>query len=68
MKLADDWRDVLRYAWSIRFMVLAVVFTLLEYLWPLMDGAVHPLPFRLLSAVFLLAGLFSRVVAQEKLK
>jgi hypothetical protein len=67
MKLAADWRRVLRYAWSVRLMAVAFILTVAEALLPFADG-VLPIPrgvFALLSALTVGAAFVARLVAQQ---
>lgn len=64
MKLIADWRKVLRYAWSIRFIVLAVLFSTAEVAVPMMQGYVD-IPPRLFAA---LAGLSSGLAFLFRIK
>lgn len=41
--LVSNWRDVLRYAWSVRLSALAVLFIFLDVALPLLDGLL-PIP------------------------
>jgi len=68
-KFDDDWREVLRHAWSVRFMLLAAFFAGLEAGLPLIDQVVTipPSLFAALTTFTFAAALFSRFVAQEKL-
>lgn len=65
MKLAPDWREVLRYAWSIRLMLLAALLSAVEVALPFI-GAL-PIPtgiFAALSAVTTAAAFVARLLAQ----
>jgi hypothetical protein len=66
MKLASDWREVLRKAWSIRLIILAGVLTGLEALVPFLGTNVPYLKvitFGVISAAFI-----ARITAQRDLK
>lgn len=68
MKLAPNWREVLRYAWSIRLMLLAAALSALEVALPFI-GAL-PIPtgvFALLSALTTAAAFMARLLAQAPL-
>ena len=39
-KLVPEWKRGLRYAYSIRLMVVAAIFSGLEMAWPFMEGIV----------------------------
>lgn len=67
MRLADDWRAVLRRAWSIRLIALGIFCQALEFVWPFLDGLL-PLPPGVFAGVGLLvsiAAIVARLVAQK---
>lgn len=67
MKLIANWREVLRYAWSIRLMLIAGLLSGLEVALPLFHEA-FPLDrgvFAFLSMAFTAAAFVSRLVAQR---
>lgn len=65
-ELVADWRRVLRYAWSIRFIALALLFSAAEIALPLMDGY---LPVEVPRSLFAgLAGLSSGLAFVFRLK
>ena len=68
MKLVANWREVLRYAWSIRLMRAAGLFLGLEIALPLFDSVVQldrgvcaSLSFVAVAAAFV-----TRLLAQQK--
>lgn len=65
MQLIDDWRFVLRRAWSIRLIILAGTLTGLEVALPLFSDAVPRGVFAALSALASIAALWARLVAQK---
>ena len=68
MRLLDDWKDVLRRAWSIRLMLLAALFSGIEIALPLLDG-ILPLPrgaFAALSGLTTAAAFVARLLAQKE--
>lgn len=67
MRLIDDWRRVLRRAWSIRLMVLAAGLSGCEALLPLVaDGLPWPRWASALLVFAIVAGAFvARLVAQR---
>lgn len=67
MKLATDWRIVLRRAWSVRLMILAVLLTVCEVALPFVGDAFARVPFAVLSLVVILAALVARIVAQRNM-
>lgn len=69
MHLASNWRDVLRYAWSVRLMVLAAILSGAEVAMPYLDGYVDipPRLFALLSGLTVSAAFIARIVAQRSI-
>lgn len=68
MKLIEDWRRVLRRAWSIRMILLAGFFSGLEVAVPFLETLV-PLPrgvFALLAFVATNAAFVTRLMAQKE--
>lgn len=68
-----DWRWVLRYGWSVRFIVLAVVLTGLEAGIAVYTGYGHPPPFGIpvgifaaLASLISLGALAARFIAQSR--
>jgi len=68
MQVKDDWRDVVRKAWSIRFMVLAFVLTMAEVMLPFFSDAVPPRTFALLSGLAVAGAFVARLMAQKDVK
>ncbi len=69
--LLDDWRRVLRRAWSIRFSLLAAAFTAAEVVVPLFgDVLLDVMPrgaFVLLAFVASIGATVARIVAQPEM-
>jgi hypothetical protein len=65
MTLKDDWRDVVRKAWSVKFMVLAFVLTMAEVMLPFFSDAVPPRTFAVLSGLAVAGAFVARLVAQK---
>ncbi len=65
MTLKDDWRDVVRKAWSVKFMVLAFMLTMAEVMLPFFSDAVPPRTFAVLSGLAVAGAFVSRLVAQK---
>lgn len=66
MRLIDNWRAVLKHAWSVRLMALAVILTGLEAAWPYLDWL--PIPkgaFAALSGLVSAGAIYARFVAQK---
>jgi len=67
MKLISDWRWVLRYAWSIRLLIVAGILTGFEAVLPyLADTTLIPDRwFRLLIFVVTIAAFLARIISQK---
>ncbi len=68
MTLKDDWRDVVRKAWSVKFMVLAFVLTMAEVMLPFFSDAVPPKLFAVLSGLAVAGAFVTRLLAQKDVK
>lgn len=66
MTLKDNWKTVLRKAWSIRLGILAGLFSGLEVILPLFADAVPRNVFAILSMVTVLGAVVARLLAQPK--
>lgn len=67
MRLIDDWRRVLKRAWSIRLIIVAGILSGLEVALPIIDGWVT-IPrglFASLSFVVVAAAFGARLLAQK---
>lgn len=69
MKLAGNWRALLRRAWSIRLMIVAGVLSGVEVALPLLDGILPVAPgvFAALSALTTAGAFVARLIAQKDL-
>lgn len=67
MKLIDNWRDVLRRAWSMRLMVLAALLSGAEIVLPLFSEALPRGLFAVLSFLTVAGAFVARLVAQKGL-
>ena len=65
MNLAQNWRTLLRKAWSVRLMVLAFLFTMAEVMLPFFSDAVPPKLFAVLSGLAVAGAFVSRLIAQK---
>lgn len=68
MKLIPNWHIVLRYAWSVRLIVLAGVLTGLESILPVLPALVgiSPQSFAGFTFLIVMAALVARFIAQER--
>lgn len=65
-QLYPNWKTILRQAWSIRFAVLAALFSFAEVVNSLLGSSyLSPGKFALASGFFASAGFISRLVAQK---
>ena len=67
MKLYDNWKEILRKAWSIRFMLIAGVLSGIEVVLPLFHDSIPKNIFAALSLVFVTLAFVSRLVAQKEI-
>jgi len=67
MRLVQDWKRVLKRAWSVRLMLVAALLSGLEVAIPYLDGYVDipPRLFALLSGLTVAAAFIARIVAQK---
>ncbi|NBT61381.1 MAG: hypothetical protein EBT02_06340 [Planctomycetia bacterium] len=65
MKLYSNWKDILRKAWSIRFMVIAAILSGIEIILPIFGDQIPKNLFAILSFFFVAAAFISRIVAQR---
>lgn len=68
MRLIDDWRTVLRKAWSIRLALVAAVFAGLEMALPFFGDAIPPKLFLALSLAVTIGAAVARIVAQPSIR
>lgn len=65
MKLYDNWKEILRKAWSIRFLAMAGLLSGAEVILPLFHDDIPKNIFATLSMVFVTAAFVARLVAQR---
>ena len=65
LTLRPDWSEVLRRAWSIRFMILAALLSGLEVAVPILFVDMPRGPFAALSFISVAAAFVARLVAQK---
>ena len=68
MTLHDNWKTLIRKAWSVRFMVLAFALTMAEVMLPFFSDAVPPRLFAVLSGLAVAGAFVSRLVAQKDMR
>jgi len=67
MRLIDDWRKVVKKAWSIRLMVLAAVLSGLETILPYFSDRIPVGVFAITSFIVTAFALLARIIAQPKM-
>lgn len=67
MKLTDDWRVILRKAWSIRLMLLAGLLSGIEAIVPLFISTFPRGIFAAFAGTVTIAAMWARVVAQNSI-
>lgn len=65
MKLYDNWKEIIRKAWSVRFMLIAGILSGCEVALPLIGDAIPRNIFAALSFIFVSAAFVARLVAQK---
>jgi hypothetical protein len=65
MKLYANWREIVKHAWSLRFIGLAFAFTVAEVALPFFSDEFPPRLFGVLSGLSAAAAFVSRLVAQK---
>lgn len=65
MKLYANWKQIVRKAWSVRFMILAGVLSGCEVILPLFSDVIPRNTFAVLSMLAVSAAFVSRIVAQK---
>jgi hypothetical protein len=65
MKLYDNWKEILRKAWSIRFLAIAGILSGIEVILPLFNENIPKSLFAALSLVFVTLAFVARIVAQR---
>ena len=68
MTLHDNWRTLLRKAWSVKFMVLAFLLTMAEVMLPFFSDAIPPRVFAVLSGLAVAGAFVSRLIAQKDMQ
>ncbi len=68
MKLYDNWKDLIRRAWSIRLMVVAGILSAVEGVLPWFADDIPRGLFAALSGVTVAAAFVARLVAQQDLE
>jgi hypothetical protein len=67
MKLYDNWKEILRKAWSIRLMLLAAVLSGVEVILPFFANSFPRGPFAAMSFLAVAGAFIARLVAQRNI-
>lgn len=67
LKLHEDWKLILRKAWSIRLGLIAAIFSGAEVVLPMFSGSVPRNLFAVLSFVAVAGAVIARLVAQKEM-
>lgn len=65
MQLTEDWKVILKKAWSIRFIVLAGILSGIEVILPFFADSIPRGTFAILSFLAVGGAFISRIVAQK---
>ena len=65
MKFYDNWKEILRRSWSLRFIILAGILSGLEVILPFFSEDIPRNTFAVLSFVAVAAAFIARLVAQR---
>ena len=68
MRLIEDWRHVLKHAWSIRFIVLAALLSGVEIVLPMFGDAMPRGVFAVLTLLVTVAAAVARLIPQPKMR
>lgn len=66
MKLHENWREILKKAWSIRFGILATIFALMQVVVPIYVDDLPKHLFAVLTGVATVGVIVSRLVWQQE--
>lgn len=64
MTLIDEWKTVVRQAWSLRFGAITVVLVFMQAFVPTLEGLVPERTFAILSGVTAILSIVARLIAQ----
>lgn len=66
-RLLPHWRKILRHAWSVRLIVIALVLTVLEVALPWMGGVLPPGLLGILAGLASAGAFIARLLVQQEL-
>ena len=65
MKFYDNWKEILRRSWSLRFIILAGILSGIEVILPFFSDEIPRNLFAILSFMAVAAAFIARLVAQR---
>lgn len=65
MQLYDNWKEILKRSWSLRFIILAGILSGIEIILPLFSNEIPRNLFAILSFLAVSAAFVARLVAQR---
>lgn len=65
MKLVDNWKSIIKRAWSLRLMILAAILSGVEVVLPFLSESIPRGTFAVLSGITVAAAFVARLVAQK---
>lgn len=65
IKFKNDWRDILKRAWSVRLMAVAFLLTAIEVMLPFFGEKFPPRVFAVASGLAVAGAFVARLVAQK---
>jgi len=65
MKLVDNWKLIVKKAWSARLMILAAILSGVEVVLPFLSESIPRGTFAVLSGITVAAAFVARLVAQK---
>lgn len=66
MRLHENWREILKKAWSIRFGILATIFALMQVIVPIYSDTLPRHLFAVLTGVATVGVIVARLVWQQE--
>lgn len=65
MQLYPNWKEIARRSWSLRFIILAGILSVIEAGLPLFEVSIDPMVFRIALPLTVGAAFVARLVAQR---
>lgn len=68
MKLQEDWKRIIRKAWSVRLVAVSAVFSAAEIVIPIYGDALPRDTFAIVSVIACVGAIIARLIAQKDFK